>query len=82
MKNYGPDAYISNDKLCKLLKEIAYNEAEEGEYHPEEHTCWIAAKRLEDMQNLLDGKSNLDILTEVINRLKQEEILKIAMNGE
>ena len=44
---------ITNESLIEYLKERATEEAEEGEFHPEEHTLWITAERMEELISLI-----------------------------
>ena len=59
--------------LVKILRLIAKNEAEEGEFHPEEHTCWLAANRIEELQAMIDGKGDPQLLHEIATRLWHKE---------
>ena len=38
---------LSNDRIVKSLRFVAKREAEEGEYHVQEHIDWMAADRIE-----------------------------------
>ena len=52
----------SNDRIVKSLRFVAKREAEEGEYHVQEHIDWMAAdrierqaKRIEELEGALNG---------------------------
>jgi hypothetical protein len=52
-------------------------EAEEGEYHPEEHIFWDAANRIEDLHSMIDGEDLLDdamLLRRIADRITEREI--------
>ena len=44
---------ITNEFLVQYLKERATEEAKEGEFHPEEHTFWITADRIQELVNII-----------------------------
>lgn len=52
---------FSTEWMCNYLREVAKKEAEEGEFHPGEHTCSMIATRLAELEEIvkvLDGEGN------------------------
>lgn len=64
---------ISQEQLIECLKGIATDDAEKDEFHREEHTCWMAAERIEDLQAMVDGKADDDLLIQIANRLRSKK---------
>jgi len=59
--------------LIVNLRVLAKEAAKKGEYHPEEHTCWLAAIRIEELEAMLDGKGDARLLHEIATRLWRKE---------
>jgi hypothetical protein len=68
--------------MVERLRDVAREEAEEGEFHPGEHTYWMIATRLaelEEIVNVLDGKGKpspelvASLLTRIAGTLKWGE---------
>jgi hypothetical protein len=48
----------------ELLRQIARNDGEEGEFHPAEHTCWMAADTIETLRaRVADLENQYDLVT-------------------
>ena len=70
----GNDEFLTPEHVMESLREVARGEAEEGEYHPEEHICWIAANMIYHMNNALDGKAPHFWLRQVAEKLRWDYI--------
>lgn len=69
---------IPDITLLKLLREIAEEDAAKGEYHKEEHTCWLAADRIETLQAMINGVADPQLLHEIATRLWYREQSEIT----
>jgi len=67
---------ISNKILIRYLRDRAVEDATEQEYHPEEHTAWMSADRIEDLQDMVDGKDDGEVLRAIANRLVDEKFIR------
>ena len=59
--------------LVSNLREMAKLDAKKGEYHPEEHTCWLAADRIVALQAMIAGQRDPQLLHEIATRLWHKE---------
>ena len=66
----GNDRFFTPEYICESLREIAKKDAKRDEYHPEEHTCWIAADMIEKQNDVIMGKAPEIWLRELADRLE------------
>lgn len=60
-----------NDKyICKLLREIAREDTSADEFPIAEHTCWIAAKRIEELNAMIDNQDIPKMLRRFADRIE------------
>ena len=64
---------IGSRHLAEYLRERAVEEAAEGEFHPGEHTFWIAADRIEDFLSMLQGEDDVSLLMMLADRCQERE---------
>jgi len=74
---------ISSTELAEYLRDRAVEEAREGEFHPEEHTFWIAAARIEDFLAMLQGHDDVSLLLMLADRYQEREnVRQLAIEKE
>lgn len=73
----GNDEFLSPEYVMESLRYVARKEAEEGEYHPEEHISWIAADMIFHMNNALEGKAPHFWLREVAEKLRLDYVMNL-----
>ena len=66
----GNDSFLTPEYMIDSLREIAKRDGEEGEFHPAEHTCWIAADMIEKMNDVIHEKAPEIWLRELADRLE------------
>ena len=55
--------------LIKNLRYLATRDAKQDEFRPEEHTCWLAADRIEQLEAMIAGDNDPQLLHEIATRL-------------
>jgi hypothetical protein len=65
---------FSTEWMVNRLREVATEEAEEAEFHPGEHTYWMIATRLAELEqivNVLDGegKPSPELVASLLKRI-------------
>lgn len=65
----GNDAWLTPEEMISSLREIAREDGEKDEFHPAEHTCWIAADMIEKMHDVIHEKAPEIWLRELADRL-------------
>ena len=73
------DNHVTDEYLYKLLHEIAEDEAKEGEFHPAEHICYTAAERLKELYNMVHGEDDIEMLYEIVKRVRDKAYLERLM---
>lgn len=68
------DKDVPTSQICRYLREQAKVEAKEQGFNHEEHTMWIAANRLEDMCDMLEGKDAPDLLRLLADRIQYGDL--------
>lgn len=69
----GNDEWLTTDRIIQSLQEIAKRDAEEGEFHPAEHTCWIASDMIQKLVDIIENKAPEVMLRELADRLETIE---------
>lgn len=61
----------TDDKyICKLLREIAHQDSMDDGFPIAEHTCWIAAKRIEELNVMIDNQDIPKMLRRFADRIE------------
>lgn len=76
------DNVVTDKILFESLLEIAKQDAERDEFHVEEHTCWMAAMRLQELYGMVHGQNDAELLYEIAQRLRDETKLKEMMEKD
>jgi hypothetical protein len=68
------DDEFSTAFMVRYLKTEAAKDAEEGEFHKEEHTCWMIATRLEELEAVVEcldpeGNPSADKVASLLKRI-------------
>ena len=60
--------------MVERLRDVAREEAEEAEFHPGEHTYWMIATRLEELEEIVkvldgDGNPSPELVASLLTRI-------------
>lgn len=68
------DAEFGTAGLSRYLRMRATEEAEKEEFHPEEHTLWMAANRLDDLEAMLSMEDIPGLLMKMSRHMYYKEL--------
>ena len=69
----GNDEFLTPEYIVEWLRETAKDEAKRGEYHPAEHTCWIAADIIEKQNDVITNKAPEIWLRDLADKMEHIE---------
>jgi hypothetical protein len=69
----GNDAFLTTEFICNSLRAKAKLDAIDGAYPKEEHVCWDAARAIEVLVDMVDGKSLSVRLRDIADKVEALE---------
>lgn len=68
------DDEFSSAFMCRYLRERATEEGKAEEFHPEGHTFWMIANRLEELEEIVEvldggGKPSPELVASLLKRI-------------